>query len=315
MPLERHVVGPSAPRRAHSSADRVIAARADAGDGVVSRAELLAAGVTPDAIRGRIERGLLIPLYRGVYAVGHRALTQHGRWRAALLAVGEGAVLSHRSAGHAWSVAGEGSTIDVSVPANRRGGAGIRLHRALLPPDEVTELDGLPVTTIGRTLIDLAAVLRPHQLERALRDVETRRLGDALALDSLLTRHRGRRGLAALRVALHTDLAAVTRSELEDRFLRFCRSRRLPPPASNATLLGFEVDLLWREARVVGELDGYATHAGRMAFEADRDRDRRLVAAGWRVVRITWRQLHHEPAALAADLRAILGVERHVVGR
>ena len=314
MALEPHVLGPMDPQVDGSTADLVIAALADHGDGVVSRVELLAAGVSPEQIKVRLRRGSLRPLYPGVYAVGHRVLTQQGRWRAALLAAGAGAVLSHRSAGQLWSVAGEGREIDVSVPARRRRQSGLRLHEALVPPDEVAVVGSLQVTTVARTLIDLAAVLRRHQLERAVRSAEQQHLGDATPLHSLLTRHRGRRGITNLRAVLHTaDLTSITRSEFEDRFVSFCRRRRLPRPSTNATLLGFEIDLVWRDAGLAGELDGYASHGTRVAFERDRERDRKLVAAGWRTIRITWRQLRDDPDSLAGDLRAIL--EPHVVGR
>jgi very-short-patch-repair endonuclease len=170
------------------------------------------------------------------------------------------------------------------------------------------------VTTVPRTLLDLAAVIGLRELERAVNQAEVLRLGDPLALDDLVSRHPGRRGTVALRTVLDGlgVGADVTRSELEDRFLSFLVDAQLPHPQVNVALQvsghWLEADCVWRLQRLVVELDGHAAHGTRAAYEQDRARDRILQAAGWRVVRITWRQLHHAPAAVASDLRRLLGI-------
>jgi hypothetical protein len=182
-----------------------------------------------------------------------------------------------------------------------------------LPADEVTERRGIPTTTVPRTLLDLATVLRSSQVERAINEAEIQRLTDPLSLPDLMDRYPGRRGTPAIRAIL-TRLqsgAQITRSELEVRFLEFARGAGLPPPEVNAWLQikgeWLECDCVWRSRRVVVELDGRATHGTPAAFERDRARDRRLHAAGWRTVRITWQQLQADAQALAEDLRSVLG--------
>ncbi len=176
----------------------------------------------------------------------------------------------------------------------------------------MTELEGIPVTTPSRTLLDLAAVVPRRHLERALQEAEVRRLGDLISLEQLLVLHPRRRGTATLRSILASDRIGenVTRSGLEERFLAFLDRAALPRPEINAhvEIAGrlIECDCLWRPQRVIVELDGHAFHAPRDAFEADRARDRAFQAAGWRVVRVTWRQLHREAERVTADLRELL---------
>jgi very-short-patch-repair endonuclease len=292
--------------------------------GVVARRQLLAAGISSSAIGRAIEGRRLHPVHRGVYAAGHRVLTARGRWSAAVLAAGPGAVLSHRSAAAAWDLLGpSGGPIEVTSPYRRHRLHAVRPHRSLLRADEVTGIGGIPVTSIPRTLFDLAAVVPPHRLRRAINEAEYRRRGDARALRDLLDRRPGRRGVRALRAILDEPWLgqARTRSEFEDRFTQFLRSRDLPPAEPNATLVltdrTIEVDQLWRAARLVVELDGRGAHDSASGFERDRERDRALVVAGWRVVRVTWRQLHHHPERLATELRSLLGLgaERASAGR
>lgn len=155
-------------------------------------------------------------------------------------------------------------------------------------------------------MLDLSAVLPKRRLERAVEEAEALRLTDEVPLSELLRRYPGRHGTAALR-ALTTIEPAVLRSELELRFLLLTERFGLPRPDTNGTRGGHELDALWPHARLVVELDGRAVHARRQAFERDRARDRRLIVEGWRVVRVTWRQLHTEPAQLAEDLHRLLG--------
>jgi hypothetical protein len=226
---------------------------------------------------------------------------------AAVLAGGPGAVLSHRSAAALWGVAAI-SGLDVTVPKQRRPAAGIELHVSSLPPDETTHRSGIPVTTVPRTLLDMATILRPRQLERAINEAEAQRLLDSLSLHDLLPRYPRRPGTPAIRALLAARAAGatVTRSELEVRFLEFVDDLGLPSPQTNQWIEGFEIDCLWREQRLAVELDGRAFHDTLQAYERDRERDRLLQAAGWRPIRVTWRQLEQSRAGLERDLRRIL---------
>jgi very-short-patch-repair endonuclease len=230
-----------------------------------------------------------------------------GQRMAAVLACGAGAVLSHRAAGALWELRPSArAVVEVTAARALRPIAGVERHRAVLADAETTTRRGIAVTTPSRTLLDLAGVLDRHAFERALEQVELRRLHDATPLGVLLDRHPRAPGAGMARRALAAQRPGITRSELEQRFLAFLDAHRLPRPRVNAYVEGLEVDAVWASARLVVELDGGAFHTTRQAFERDRRRDRALVAAGWRVVRITWRQLHEEPAAVAADLRALL---------
>jgi hypothetical protein len=292
------------------SVDAAIAAIAARQHGVIARLQLMRLGLGRKAIDHRVRLGRLHIVHRGVYAVGHARLTVQGRWMAAVLASGEGSRLSYRSAGMLWAVRRtERGLIEVTSPRTGSPLPGVQRHRAELPSDEVTVHNGIPTTTVPRTLLDLATVLTPRHLARAVNEAEVQRLTDPLPLNALLERYPRRPGVPALR-ALLGQVVAVTRSELEKRFREFIADAGMPQPQNNANIeingIWYEVDCLWRRERVIVELDGRATHDTRLAFETDRTRDRILQAAGFRVIRITWRQLHESPAAVAADLRALL---------
>ena len=226
--------------------------------------------------------------------------------------MGPDAAASHRSAAELWGIRPDASPqVEVTVPRWRPHRPGIRVHHSVLRPDEVTTREGVPVTTVPRTLLDLSAVVSRRQLERALIEAEVLRLWDELSLADLLGCHRRARGTAAMRavMAARSAGATVTRSELEERFLALIDATGLPKPAVNQWLkIGdrwIEADCVWRDQRLVAELDGHAAHATRTAFEGDRARDRALQVAGWRVVRITWRQLTEDPAVVLEDLQAL----------
>lgn len=231
---------------------------------------------------------------------------------AAVLAGGTGAALSHGSAAALWGIRPSHGTLHVTVPQWKPSRLDLRFHTSPLPADEITERSGIPVTTPPRTLLDLAAVLDRHTLERAFHQCEIQQLWDSRSVPDLIERHGARRGIRNLRWLLgRLDAGtAVTRSELEDRFLAFVAAARLPRPQTNQPIeiAGelFEGDCLWREQRVIAELDGRAFHSTRHAFERDRRRHRVLEARGWRTIQVTWLQLEQEADELAADLRRLL---------
>ena len=231
---------------------------------------------------------------------------------AAVLAGGSGAVLSHRTAAMNWQLIGRRpSPPSITTPSKGRRRPGITHHTAQLPADEITTHDEIPTTTVARTLLDLAAILDRHRLERALAEAEYRRYADSPSLGELLVRHPGRRGTATLRAILASGNVSlgVTNSPLEERFLRFLDGRGLERPDLNVAIrIGGTViyaDCLWRSARIAAELDGRAAHRRNLTFESDRLRDRRLTTIGLRPIRITSRQLEADPGAVEADLRAI----------
>ena len=289
-----HVGGAIRPQNGDLAADAAIAALAERQHGVVARAQLLAVGVERTAVKRRIHAGRLHRLYRGVYAVGHRAVSVRGWWMAAVLATN--GVLSHRSAGALWSVRPWAGRIELTVPTGMSQRPGLLLHRAVLAPDEITIRDGIPVTTPARTLLDLAGVLQRHQLQQAVNEAERLRL-EGPQLD----RHPTKRGIRALRTLAPPT---YTRTDLEARFTTFLNDRRFPRPQTNVLIEGKEVDAVWPEHRLIVELDSWEYHRTREAFESDRRRDRRLAAAGWTVLRVTWRDLD-DPDALEAELRAL----------
>ena len=272
----------------------MIAALAADQYGVVSRAQLLDAGLTTKLVRGWVERGQLLRLHRGVYAVGHRELKREGHWLAAVLAGGPEAVLSHRSAAalHGFRPAG-GTKVDVIAKGADQ--PGIKVHRTRsLDDQDITTRRGIPVTTVARTLVDLAGVVPRDHLYRALREADRLRVLDVQALEASRIRTRNGPGDRALKEAL-AELKAMattlTRSALEDAFLALLERSGLPAPSVNTYIEGMQVDMLWREQRVVVETDGWAFHNTRHAFEEDRTRDAHLTAAGYRVLRFTHRQV------------------------
>jgi very-short-patch-repair endonuclease len=275
---------------------------------VVSRAQLLELGLGAGAIDHRVARGGLHVVHRGAYAVGHAVLSREGAWMAAVLAAGPGAVLSHRSAAALWGIRDTArARVEVTVPRVCRR-PGIDAHRAALATDEVTIETGIPVTTPARTLLDLAEVLDPHRLERAVHETEFRRLTSPLSLAALLARHQGRRGTAALRAIVDRNGLGrtITKSDLELMFLAFVDRYRIPRPLVNEEIGPYVVDALWPAERLVVELDGRQAHQTTRAFEDDRARDRDLQVWGYSVLRITSRQLHRDQTMLAAQLGALL---------
>lgn len=270
-------------------------------------------GMGREAVTGRIERGYLHEFHRGVYVVGVRRISRKGRWMAAVLACGDGAVLSHRAAACLWGLMSpRGVHPEVTVPRGRRARRpGVVCREADLAADEADEVDGIPVTPVFRTVLDLAGVLRDRELERVWSEVKVKRLTDHMPMDELLRRHRGKRGTAALRALLgSTKPEGITRNDFEEAFVALLDTHRLPRPRLNATLFlrgrFYEIDFLWEDRRLAFELDGREVHGTPKAFESDRQRDRVLLAEGYRTGHVTWLQLRDEPEEVAADLRRAL---------
>lgn len=299
-----------------SPPDTVIDAFAARQHGVVSRRQLLSAGVPAHVIDYRVRRGRLRQLHRGVYGVGP-VTGRFGREMAGVLACGDSAFLSHDSAAPFWRLGArpaDAAPVEVTVTAGpRRPGAGIRVHRAPgLRPDETTEVHGIPITTPARTLLDLAGRRSPRELERALAGAIRDRIlsGDDVA--RLIRRHPRRPGTGILRDVLARDGGpAFTRSEAESRFLDLMRRSPLPAPRCNVRVRGREVDFLWAAERLVVEIDGFEFHGRRAAFERDHRRDAALTVAGYRVLRFTWAQItREETTVLVRVAQALVGGAR-----
>jgi hypothetical protein len=262
--------------------------------GVVSRDELRALGFDDATIARRVRSGRLHRLYRGVYAVGHTIVPWRGRYLASVLACGDGAVLSHRSAAALWGMRPSASArVDVTVShtSGVRTTTAIVVHRSRRPVEAAT-VDGIPVTTPGRTLADLATALPRRPLEKAAEMTEALRLN--VVVDPT---HPGAKRLAEL-LDGH-DLTTTTRSGLEDEFLELCDRYGIPRPLVNHRVEGFEVDFCWPEDRLIVDTDGRG-HRTAAAFERDRARDALLTALGWRMMRFTKRQVRGDHAVVAA---------------
>jgi very-short-patch-repair endonuclease len=273
--------------------------------GVIGFQQLRDCGVSADTADRWRAAGRLHPVHRGVYALGHPALPIEGRLVAALLYAGPGALLSHQAAGWWWGILDrEPGVIDVSAPGRRRSLEGVRVHHPRVL--DSTRWRRLPITTVSRTLRDLAAESSIEELRRALAQADYRRL---LNIDEVSAAcGQGCHGTARLQAALqrHEPRIAMTRSELERRFLAECEIARIPMPEVNTQVQGWTVDMLWRSERVIVELDGRDNHSSPGQMERDRRKDLQLRAAGYVVVRYTWAQITFEAHAVIADLRAIL---------
>ena len=293
--------------------DAAIADLARSQHGVLSRSQLIHLGMGSGAIEGRIERGSLHGLHRGVYKVGYRRITRKGRWMAAVLAGGEGAVLSHRSAACLWRLLPPRSErIAITCPPGRVvRRKGIASHGSELGEDEGLIYDGIPVTSPFRTIFDLAAAVEMRELERAFHEAEARQMTDRVSLPMLLARYPGRRGRRKVEALLGSRApVAITRNDFEEAFLALVDAYGLPRPRMNADLAlrgrFYEIDALWPVQRVAVELDSRSIHGTVKRFESDRHRGRILVAEGYRTVHVTWRQLQEEPEEIVVDLKSAL---------
>jgi Transcriptional regulator, AbiEi antitoxin/Protein of unknown function (DUF559) len=289
--------------------DQALAELAGRQGGSISHRQLVELGLAPRTIRNWVASGRLHRRFRGVYLLGHAAITEKGRLMAAVLAYNE-AVLSHRSAADWWGFARTSrKPVDVTVPGRSKAGQrGIDLHLVRqLDPRDHTINEGVPITTISRTLLDYAEVTKPRQLKRAVEEADRLRLFDGVAVQELLARSPGRHGLKPLRNLLRDFVYdPLSRRELEALFFDVCHEFGVRPPAMNVTVHGYEVDAHWPGTTLIVELDSHEFHLNPTAFEADRLRDAELLLAGYRVVRVTYRQLTREPEGVASRLKTLL---------
>jgi hypothetical protein len=277
-------------RRKSSTAGRRVAATAARQHDLITVEQLRDAGVSETSIRRGVEAGRLHRLYRGVYAVGHRSLSWRGRWLAAVLAAGDGAVLSHSSAAALWQflrpISGP-AHVTVGAAVRRKPRTGLRIHRSrTLTPRDITHRHGITVTAPARTIADIRGEVESYLFRRALRQAE----------------------LAGHRVP-HLSAVKRTRSDLELLFLGLCDDHGLPRPLVNRRVHGHRVDFYWPEQRLAVETDSWDYHRGSVAFEDDHERDLKLRAHGIATRRYTGDQMEAAPEAVVADLRQALGAD------
>ncbi len=297
----------------------MIAALADRQDGVVAHWQLIALGYSASSIQRGIGAGRLHIVHRGVYAVGRRKLTTRGRWMAAVLACGPGAVLSHRDAAalHNLRRSGSAKSIHVTAPGRKRSRPGIHVHNVRhLPPEDRTVVDGIPVTSVHRTLLDYAETERPQELRWAFEAYDRLDLLDLRKLDAVTARNPGRQGIKPLRklTAEYRGPAPDTWSGNERRFLALLREAGLPEPSVNVSVAGIVVDF-WPEYRLVLEVDSYTYHHTPADRAEDRRKERKLKSSGCQVKRVTDTELDEAPDAAVADVKAALSACAAPAGR
>ena len=285
--------------------------------GIVSIRQLVGPlGYSQSAVSRAVGHGRLHRLHRGVYAVGHTRLSPQGRYLAAVLACAPGALLSHVSAAWPWGLLKQRpGAIHISAPTRRRARPPLCIHHARLVDDDRALREGIPVTALPRTLLDLAAMLPAGRLQRAIERSEELRLLDLGPVDAMLARAGGHPGAGRLRrtLALYRS-PAFTRSGLERRFLELVRKAGLPAPSMNYSEGGFELDAYWQPERFVVELDVYETHGTREAFERDRLRQEELKLAGIEMVRLTGARIEREPRAVLQRVAVLLERRRRELG-
>ena len=283
----------------------MIAAIAGRQHGTITTAQLIRAGLGYPAIGKRAANGRLHRRYPGVYAVGQPRLSQQGEWMAAILACGPGACLASLNAAvheRLWRRRVTG--IYVLVPTRHRGPKGVQVQRCRrLDARDVTRRDGIPVTTVPRTLVDLSDALTPHQLANVIHEAAFRKLFDEHAVRAAMTRANGRHNLHVLSKALELNKAgsAGTRSELEDRFLALTSKSGLPEPLVNTKIENLEVDFHWPDLNLIVEVDGPGHTRPRTQHE-DHERDQSLRAAGHTILRIPGHEIDLRPETVATRL-------------
>jgi very-short-patch-repair endonuclease len=301
-------MGRMRPENGKTSADEVIARLASSAHGVVARRELLRAGVTSDEIKRRLQRGSLIAIHRGVYRVGHHAPSREATYIAAVKACGEKAVLCRRAAAHVWRILkGSPPVPEVAAPVKRRVPR-VTTHRTTtIAPGQITKRLCIPVTTVPRTLVDLASSLPEPALARACHEAGVLYRTTPKQVDAVLMDLPSAPGRATLERVLHGDVP-VTLSRLESQFLRLLRETGLPLPATNKVAGGHRVDCRWPEQRLTVELDSYRHHNSRHAWDKDRLREREARMRGDEFRRYAWRDVFEDPAFMFDELSELLGV-------
>jgi very-short-patch-repair endonuclease len=276
-------------------------------DNVITLEQLLAAGLGHDAVAYRVNARTMQRLHRGVFLLGAAPATRMARVRAAVMACGEGAVISHRSAAELFGLLAESDReVDVTVVGRNPGAhSGVRLHRPrALARQDVTFMRGVPVTSVARAICDMAATEPAREVEHAYQEALYRRIVSERQMAAVLKREPYRRGAPVIRALL--DNPGMTRSEKERALRKLIAQAQLPKPLTNVRLHGYLVDAYWPDHGLVVEFDGWQAHGHRSAFERDRKRDQVLLANGLRVIRVTDRQLKYEPVAVAARIAQAL---------
>jgi predicted transcriptional regulator of viral defense system len=280
--------------------------------GVVATRQLGTLGYTKSSVAKAAKAGRLHRIHRGVYVVGYRRLSWHGRCMAAVLASSP-SVASHLSAAWLWGIIrNRPGTIHVTCPSSRRARRRFVVHSGDLPDADRTVRDGIPVTSLARTILDLAVDKGVRDIKRQIQLGDDLKVFDRRAMATLLDRSNGRRGAPKVRAAMETyeEKRVFTRSELERRFLDVVTAAGLPEPAMNAFVAGFEIDAYWEAERFGVELDVFATHGSRLSFEEDRERDDELLLAGIETTRVTGPRLDREPEAVVESVRRHLSRRR-----
>lgn len=285
---------------------RVLAELGGSAYGVVSRAELRAAGITESQIKTQLRQGSLFRVHRGVYSVGYRTVSLEARYLAAVKAVGNEAVLAGRAAAELFGLLRGGRPVPEVITKGQRRPHGVVVHRASwIRPAEATRWRSIPITTVQRTLVDLAAVIEEAALARAVHEAQVRHQTTPDKIEQVLGRRHNWPGARKLKRVIWGEVP-VSLSKLESGFVDRVRRAGLPPPETNRLVGGRYVDCRWPEHHLTAELDSYHYHQSRHAWEQDREREREARARGDEFRRYTWRDVAEEPEQMLADLRQLL---------
>jgi very-short-patch-repair endonuclease len=290
----------------HGTVEDVLGRIARRQHGVVTRKQLLDAGISREEIRRRMQKGTLLVVHRGVYRVGHKAPSIEARYHAAVLACGEGAVLSGEAAGYLWGLLkGTAPPPEVTAPTNRRV-KGVRTRRARRRETEATTRHGIPITTVPRTVVDLSSLLSSADLARACHEAGALHQTTPRHVEAVLTHRPGTPGARQLRKVMRGEVH-VTLSRLEREFLRRLDEAGLPRPITNRPAGSKRVDCRWPQHKLTVELDSYRYHSSRHAWELDRHREREAYARGDDFRRYTRNDVFEDPEPILAELRGLLG--------
>jgi hypothetical protein len=279
---------------------------------MVTLPQLQSLGLSSRAVRSRVAAGRLHRRYRGVYSVGHDITPWQGHFMAAVLACGEGAVASHEAAARIHGLLEKAGRLHVTVPGRRVRVPGIDAHRTdRLPPHEIELAERIPCTSVARTIVDVAERGDKRRTEKMMDRAEQLRIFDLSAIQRALDEGGGRGGTRLVRSLLGTEAGGMTRNELEERFFAICEGAGLPRPEVNLPIVlpdgGPHVvaDFAWPGLKLIVETDGWNSHGTKLAFVADRQRDRRLKMAEWDVTHFAWDEVEHEPGRVADELGAL----------